>query len=204
MSVVPDKHHLRLAVIRQELVNADVFLLLNAGEHVTSVGELDLAALLYGQRFVNLQLVGKHVAHVNLGRHCDSYVQSRGVEGHSKALFVEDVLDFELLGVVVPDRNSFVPGARYDQLLAHADIEPCHAVFVELTLHVLECDRGLETFGRCALKCAGQHLAGAGNDVGLVLVTIEAEGRDVCASEVVRQLVVDMDGAPFAMLPQRG
>ena len=204
VGVVPDEHHLRLAVVRQELVNADVLLLLNAGEHVASVGELDLAALLDRQRFVNLQFVGKHIAHVNLGCHCDSYVQSRGVEGHSKALFVEDVLNLELLGVVVPNRNSFVAGARHDQLLAHADIEPCHSVFVELTLHVPECDRGFQTFGRCALKCAGQHLASAGNDVGLILVTIEAEGRDVCASEVVRQLVVDMDGAPFTVLPQRG
>ena len=123
-----------------EIEHVDVLILDYTGEEMASVGELYLVAALVHVRFEAQYLIAQHIAQHDLVLQSDDQVETARVESHRQALLWECLRDFVRLRHVVPYADGLVPGARNNELLSDAHIQPSDLTLVERSEHVVKLD----------------------------------------------------------------
>ena len=124
-----------------EIEHVDVLILDYAGKEMASVGELYLVAALVHVRFSGGHyLIAQHITQHDLVLQSDDQVETARMKSHCQALLWECLRDFVRLRHVVPYADGLVTGARNNELLSDAHIQPSDLTLVERSKHIVKLD----------------------------------------------------------------
>jgi hypothetical protein len=111
---------------------------IGSGKQVTTVRELNFAALLHLDVLEQMQTLGEHVHQKDLVLDCHNDVEATWVEGHCEGLLWQELRNLQSLVYIVPNFDRLILGASHDELLPDAHIKTCDLLGMVLAMHEIE------------------------------------------------------------------